>query len=58
MKLSKYILACIVSLLVIGSSLTLTSCSDDDGGGQPVIERVRLTDPEKADSAFTVAGLG
>ena len=36
----------------------ITSCKDDDGGGQPVIERVRLTDPEKADSAFTVAGLG
>ena len=58
MKISKYILTCIVSLLAIGSSLTLTSCKDDDGGGQPVIERVRLTDPEKADSAFTVAGLG
>mgnify|MGYP002623179806 CR=1 FL=1 len=37
----------------------MTSCSDDDSnGGQPVIERVRLTDPEKADSAFTVASLG
>ena len=58
MNISKYILTCIVSLLAIGSRLTLTSCSDDDGGGQPVIERVRLTDPEKADSAFTVAGLG
>ena len=37
----------------------MTSCSDDDSnGGQPVIERVRLTDPEKADSSFTVASLG
>ena len=58
MNISKYILTCIVSLLAICSSMTLTSCKDDDGGGQPVIERVRLTDPEKADSAFTVAGLG
>ena len=58
MNISKYILTCIVSLLAFGSSLTLTSCKDDDGGEQPVIERVRLTDPEKADSAFTVAGLG
>ena len=58
MNISKYILTCMVSLLVIGSSLTLTSCKDDDGGGQPVIDCVRLTDPEKADSTFTVAGLG
>ena len=58
MNISKYILTSIVSLLAISSSMTLTSCKDDDGGGQPVIERVRLTDPEKADSAFTVAGLG
>ena len=47
-----------MALLTIGSSLCLTSCKDDDGGGQPVIERVRLTDPEKADSAFTVGHLG
>ena len=50
MNISKYILTCLVSLLVFCSSLTLTSCKDDDGGGQPAIERVRLTDPEKADS--------
>ena len=59
MKTYKYILMCLVSLLVIGTNLTLTSCSEDEGSsGQPVIERVRLTDPEKADSSFTVAGLG
>ena len=58
MNISKYILTCLVSLLVLGSSLTLTSCKDDDGGGQPVIERVRLTDPEKADSSFTESGRG
>ena len=58
MNISKYILTCLVSLLVFGSSLTLTSCKDDDGGGQPVIERVRLTDPEKADSSFTESGRG
>ncbi len=39
---------------------SLSSCSDDDGasGGMPVIECVRLTDPEKADSTFTEATLG
>ena len=54
MNISRYILTCIVSLLAFGSSMTLTSCSDDDGGGQPVIERVRLTDPEKAVYGFHV----
>ena len=58
MKTYKYILMCLASLLVIGTNLMLTACSEDDGGGQPVIERVRLTDPEKSDSAFTVGSLG
>ena len=47
-----------MSLLVFSSVLTLTSCKDDDGSGQPVIDRVRLTDPAKADSSFTEAGRG
>ena len=34
------------------------ACSDDSSEGQPVIERVRLTSPEKADSAFTEGHLG
>ncbi len=39
--------------------LSLVSCSDDDnGGGQPVIERVRTTDPALADSTFTDAMVG
>lgn len=39
--------------------LSLVSCSDDDnGGGQPVIERVRTTDPALADSTFTDAMAG
>lgn len=37
---------------------TLTACSDDDGGGQPVITGVRLTDPAKVDSTFTQAERG
>ena len=59
MNISKYIPICLVSLMAVCATLTLTACSDDDNeGGQPVIERVRLTDPEKADSAFTVGRLG
>ncbi len=39
--------------------LSLSSCSDENGdGGQPVIERVRTTDPELADSTFTEATVG
>lgn len=39
--------------------LSLVSCSDDDnGGGQPVIERVRTTDPALSDSTFTDAMVG
>lgn len=38
---------------------SLASCSDDENsGGQPVIERVRTTDPELADSTFTEATVG
>ena len=59
MNISKYIPICLLSLMAVCATLTLTACSDDDKeGGQPVIERVRLTDPEKADSAFTVGRLG
>ena len=58
MNISKHILMCLALLLAIGSSTTLTSCNDDDEGGQPVIECVRLTDPEKADSTFSVGNLG
>lgn len=38
----------------------MTSCNNDDsdGGGQPVIKEVRLCDPEKADSTFTVSPQG
>lgn len=39
--------------------LSLPSCTDDDnGGGQPVIDCVRTTDPERADSTFTDATVG
>lgn len=38
------------------ATILLSSCSDDDnGGGQPVIESVRVTDPALADSTFTQA---
>ena len=57
MNISKYILTCWLSLLAICASLTLASCQDDEEG-QPVIDCVRLTDPEKADSTFTVGNLG
>lgn len=49
----------LAALLANIALLTLASCSDDDnGGGQPVIECVRTTDPELADSTFTDATLG
>lgn len=42
--------------LVAVTSVLLSACSDDDNsGGQPVIESVRITDPEFADSTFTQA---
>ena len=58
MNITKYILTSLMSLLIFSSVLTLTSCKADDGSGQPVIDRVRLTDPAKADSSFTEAGRG
>lgn len=59
MNISKYILMCLSLLLAGFTSLSLTSCNDDENeGGQPVIELVRLTDPEKVDSTFTVGNLG
>jgi hypothetical protein len=42
-------------LAVAGSSFYMTSCSDDDAGGTPMITQVRITDPEHADSTFTRA---
>ncbi len=49
----------LAALLANIAMLSLASCSDDDnGGGQPVIECVRTTDPEKADSTFTDATVG
>lgn len=51
-----------ILLAVLFANITLfslASCSDDDnGGGQPVIECVRTTDPELADSTFTDATVG
>lgn len=39
--------------------LSMVSCSDDENsGGQPVIDCVRTTDPELADSTFTEATVG
>lgn len=41
------------------TSVLLSSCSDDDNsGGQPVIESVRVTDPALADETFTQATPG
>ena len=49
----------LAALLANIALLSLASCSDDDnGGGQPVIECVRTTDPELADSTFTDATVG
>lgn len=57
MKTKLYLLPLLVAILV-GSTGFFTSCSNDDGGGMPVIESVRITDPEKADSTFTQAAPG
>lgn len=49
----------LAALLANIALISLASCSDDENsGGQPVIECVRLTDPEKADSTFTDATVG
>ena len=45
-------------LFLIALLPLFAACSDDSSEGQPVIERVRLTNPEKADSAFTEGHLG
>lgn len=44
----------------IGSLFFLSSCQDDEnaGAGAPIIERVRYTDPNTADSSFEKATLG
>ncbi|MDE6160971.1 MAG: IPT/TIG domain-containing protein, partial [Muribaculaceae bacterium] len=58
MKISRLyiLLAAIFSAVAL---CQLTSCSDDDSStGAPVIECVRLTDPELADSTFTDGRLG
>lgn len=49
------LLATIVANIAL---FTLASCSDDNSGGQPVIDCVRTTDPELADSTFTEATVG
>ena len=46
-----------VALLAV-LSFGATSCSDDDGGGQPEITGVRVCDPEYADSLFTKSAQG
>lgn len=52
MKIYKHIW--FLALLAV-TSVLLSACSDDNGGGQPVIDSVRITDPELADSTFTQA---
>ncbi len=53
MKTYRYI----TYLMLLFAVFAFAAC-DDDESGQPVIERVRLTDPDKADSTFTEAYLG
>ncbi len=50
----------LMALLAAILTVALASCSDDDGSSDPnpVIDCVRLTDPEKADSTFTDASVG
>lgn len=47
-------------IAVMTVMMSLTECSDDNDGmsGPPIIESVRFTDPEKADSTFTMASPG
>lgn len=54
------ILYILLTTVITGIMLIpLSSCSDDDNnGGQPVIECVRTTNPELADSTFTDATVG
>lgn len=49
----KYIQFPLVLLTILMACNFLTACSDDDGGGIPVIHHIRLTDPAKIDSTFT-----
>lgn len=50
----------LIAILLMAVSLFTASCSDSDsnGGGQPVITGVRVTDPELADSLFTKSAPG
>lgn len=57
MKTKLNILPVLLALL-IGSAGLFTACSNDDDNATPVIESVRITDPEKADSTFTQATPG
>lgn len=52
--------ASLITLLLLTVSIFTVSCSDNDseGGGQPVITGVRVTDPELADSLFTKSAPG
>ena len=42
-------------LLIVAGSYSITSCSDDEKIGAPVITQVRLIDPAHRDSTFTEA---
>ncbi len=48
----------LMAALMAVLSLGVTSCSDNDGDGQPVITGVRTCDPETADSLFTKSAQG
>lgn len=49
----KYIHFPILLLTLLFVCNTFTSCNDDEGGGSPIINGIRLVDPLKADSTFT-----
>lgn len=53
----KYKIFFIISLCML-SMLSFTACKDDNGGGEPVITAVRVTDPALADSTFTQSERG
>lgn len=52
----KYIFILMIPVFFIG--LILISCEKKDDGGTPVINYIRITDPEKADSLLTAAFMG
>ncbi len=54
--ITKYIFPLMIPVFFIG--LILISCEKKDGGGTPVINYIRITDPEKADSFLTAAYMG